>query len=96
MSGHLLREMTIAVEQTFDIIASDFFKHRKESNYFSCQVHCGAGIFVVPQGIADNCVESRGSPFAYLSHRSRDFSVLCQVTPFLGPFYTEVGGNPGR
>ena len=52
MSGHLLREMTIAVEQTFDIIASDFFfKHRKASNYFSCQVHSGAGIFVVPQGL---------------------------------------------
>ena len=52
MSGHLLREMTIAVEQTFDIIASDFFfKHRKASNYFSCQVDSGAGIFVVPQGL---------------------------------------------
>ena len=52
MSGHLLREMTIAVEQTFDIIASDFFfKHRKVSNYFSCQVHSGAGIFVVPQDL---------------------------------------------
>ena len=57
-------------------------------------MHCGAGIFVVPKGIADNRVEvSRegGEGFAYLSHLSRDFSVLCQVTPFLGPFYMEVG-----
>ena len=40
MSGHLLREMTIAVEQTFDIIASDFFFLNIEKQVIISVVKC--------------------------------------------------------